>query len=37
MRRPVQKGRSVRKFRKQVDRTKAINVAPPPRRGGHRL
>lgn len=36
-RRPVSKGRSARKFRKQVTRTKRANVARPPARGGHRL
>lgn len=36
-RRPVNKGRSARKFRSQAGRTKAPNVAPPPARGGFRL
>lgn len=36
-RRPVRKGRSAAKFRRQVGRTKAPNVAPPPMRGGYRL
>lgn len=34
---PVRKGRSAGKFRKQVGRTKAANVAPPPMRGGYRF
>lgn len=37
MRRPVRKGPSVGRFRGQARKTKAINVAPPPRRGGYRL
>lgn len=37
MRRPVHKGKSVGRFRGQSGKTKAINVAPPPRRGGYRL
>lgn len=28
---------AARKFRSQSSRTKAINVAPPPMRGGYRL
>lgn len=36
MRRPVNKRRSARKFRKQVGKTKALNVAKPGR-GGFRL
>lgn len=37
MRRGVNKSRSAGKFRRDVRKTKAINVAPPPRRGGYRL
>lgn len=37
MRRPVSKGKSAGKFRRDVRKTKAVNIAPPPRRGGHRL
>lgn len=33
----VSKHRSARKFRKQMGRTKAVNVAPAPMRGGIRL
>lgn len=33
----VNKGRSAKKFRRQVSRTKAANVAPAPMRGGIRL
>lgn len=33
----VSKNRSARKFRRQVGRTKAINVRPNPMRGGIRL
>lgn len=33
----VNKRESSRKFSRQVDYTKAINVAPPPMRGGIRL
>lgn len=33
----VNKGRSAAKFRKSTQRTKRINVAPPPMRGGIRL
>lgn len=33
----VNKGRSARKFRKNVSRTKAINIKPGPMRGGIRL
>lgn len=36
-RRPVNKGRSARKFRKQASRTKALNVRAMPMRGGFRL
>lgn len=31
------KRRSARKFRRNVGRTKAINIAPPPMRGGFRI
>jgi len=34
---PVNKHRSAAKFRRQVQRTKAINVSPAPMRGGIRL
>lgn len=33
----VNKGRSARKFRKSVGRTKSANIAPGPMRGGIRL
>jgi len=33
----VNKGRSARRFRRQIGRTKRINVAPPPMRGGFRI
>lgn len=33
----VNKGKSARKFRSNVGRTKRINVAPPPMRGGYRI
>lgn len=33
----VHKGNSARKFRKTMLKTKRINVAPPPMRGGIRL
>ncbi|WNK13027.1 MAG: hypothetical protein [Microvirus sp.] len=33
----VNKGRSAAKFRSNIGRTKAPNVAPPPMRGGFRL
>jgi len=36
-RRPVNKGRSAAKFRRQAGRTKGANLAPPPQRGGFRL
>lgn len=36
-RRKVNKRSSARKFRKQVSRTKAVNIAPPPSRGGYRM
>lgn len=35
-RRPVRKGRSARSFRKQVGKTKSVNLAKPGR-GGFRL
>jgi len=34
---PVNKGKSTRQFNKQSNKTKAINVAPRPMRGGYRL
>lgn len=34
---PVSKGHSAKSFRRNVGRTKQINVAPPPMRGGFRL
>lgn len=36
-RHPVNKGRAASKFRKAGQRTKAVNMAPPPMRGGFRL
>lgn len=36
-RKPVHKGKSARKFRKNVSKTKLANVAPRPMRGGYRL
>lgn len=36
-RKPVNKRASAGKFRRNVGRTKAANVAPPPARGGYRL
>jgi len=36
-RRPVNKNRSARRFRKQAGRTKALNVRGPMMRGGTRL
>ena len=36
-RRPVSKRGSARSFRKKVGRTKRMNVAPPPMRGGFRI
>lgn len=33
----VNKGRSASQFRGRVGRTKSINVAPPPMRGGLRI
>lgn len=36
-RHPVNKGKSARKFKKAVGRTKAANVAAAPMRGGWRL
>lgn len=33
----VNKGRSARKFRSKIGRTKRVNVAPPPMRGGFRI
>lgn len=36
-RKPVNKAYSAKKFRKTVNRTKRINIAPPPMRGGIRL
>lgn len=36
-RRYVNKSRSARKFRSHMNRTKRINVAPPPMRGGFRI
>lgn len=37
MRSRVNKGRAARAFRKATTRTKGINMAPPPMRGGIRL
>lgn len=36
-RRSVHKGRSARKFRKNVGRTKAVNMRSNPVRGGYRM
>lgn len=36
-RKPVNKGRSARAFRANTRRSKAVNVAPGPMRGGIRL
>lgn len=36
-RRPVNKSRSAAQFRSDSHRTKAVNLAPPPMRGGYRL
>jgi len=36
-RKPVNKTESAKSFRQKSTRTKAINVAPPPMRGGWRL
>lgn len=36
-RRPVNKRKSASSFRHKTARTKAINTAPPPMRGGFRL
>lgn len=36
-RKPVNKHRSARKFRSSIGRTKRINVAPAPMRGGFRI
>lgn len=36
-RKPVNKARSARAFRKLSQRTARINIAPPPMRGGIRL
>lgn len=33
----VNKSRSAHSFRKHTSRTRAVNVAPPPQRGGFRL
>lgn len=34
---PVNKHRSAGKFRRDVSRTKLVNIAPKPMRGGYRL
>lgn len=36
-RKPVKKAAAARQFRRQVEKTKAVNVAPRPMRGGIRL
>ena len=36
LRKSVNKKASAGKFKKQVGRTKAANLAPPPQRGGYR-
>lgn len=33
----VNKGHSAKSFRRHTSKTRAINVAPPPQRGGFRL
>jgi len=37
MRHNVNKGKAAGKFRKQIGKTKRVNIAPPPMRGGIRL
>lgn len=36
-RRPVNKQAAKKNFNRQASRTKRINIAPPPNRGGYRL
>lgn len=36
-RRPVNKGKSAKQFRRNVSRTKAVNIRPTAMRGGFRL
>jgi hypothetical protein len=36
-RKPVNKNRAAKAFRKSIGRTKRLNVAPPPMRGGFRI
>lgn len=36
-RKPVSKGKSAAKFRRQSNLTKGANIAPPPNRGGYRF
>lgn len=36
-RRPMNRYKAARSFNKSTARTKAINIAPPPMRGGYRL
>ena len=36
-RRPVNKRSAARSFAKSVGRTKSVNIAPPPNRGGYRF
>lgn len=36
-RQPVKKSKAAKDFRQEVRHTKAINMAPPPMRGGYRL
>jgi hypothetical protein len=36
-RKPVSKKRSASKFKRNVSKTKVVNLAPPPMRGGYRF
>mgnify|MGYP003325855938 CR=1 FL=1 len=36
-RKPVNKHKSAKKFRRDMAHTKAANMAPPPMRGGYRM
>lgn len=36
-RKPVNKSASAAHFRRNVKRTKSVNIAPPPSRGGYRF
>ena len=37
MRKRMNRGKTARVFNRKASRTKAINIAPPPQRGGYRL